>query len=287
MFTQQEGRIRKVGMRIRVSLLVACLIVSTFTGCAGVVGSADSGAATTTVAANPNATGNWQLVMTPTSGGTLFPTLSGYIGDDVSDTTASKYTTEELLANGASGCFIGTNPIVGFGSVDGAQLSTSSVTVNGQSVLLAGTLNGTSSSMIGTYSVQGGCASGATGTFAGTRYSNVDGTFSGTVDGTSPAAGVQLNLSQDGVGNANGVFEITGSASFTGFACFNSGTLSQPNGYVTGSTISLTFSTNDPTGAQAVLQGTIDAGAGEMTITGFQVTSGSCAGTYGKAILTK
>lgn len=267
------------------ALLTAATIMTA--GCGGIVGSATSGDGSTTAAANPNATGNWQLNITPGSGGTLFPTLSGYIQDNVADTGASKFTTEELLADGASGCFIGTNPIVGFGTIEAAQLNTSSASVNGQSVLLAGTLNNTSTSMTGTYTVQGGCASGATGTFAGTRYSNVDGTFSGTVDGTKPAVGVQLNLTQDSAGNANGVIDIAGTAAFTGFGCFSSGTLNQPNGYVTGSTISLTFSTNDPTGAQAILQGTIDQGAGEMTITSFQVTGGSCAGTYGKTILTK
>ena len=290
MFIKQIDRLRQAGTRIRVSLLI-CLTVATITstGCGGIVGSADSGAGSgaTSVAPNPNATGNWQITLTPTSGGTLFPTLSGYIQDDVSDAGDSKFTTEELIGHGASGCFVGPNPISGFGTIVGSKLSTSALSVNGQSFLLAGTLSSTSSSLTGTYSVQGGCADGATGTIAGTRYSNVAGTFTGSVEGTSPAVGVQLNLTQNSAGNTNGVFEITGSAVFTGFTCFNSGTLTQPNGYVTGSTISLTYATNDPTGAQAILQGNIDPGAGEMTITSFQVTSGSCEGTYGKTILNK
>jgi len=54
---------------------------------------------------------------------------------------------------------------------------------------------------------------------------------------------------------------------------------------VTGNSLQLPFSTTDPSQAQLVLQGTFDATADTVTLSSIQITSGTCAGSYGTATL--
>jgi hypothetical protein len=235
---------------------------------------------------NPTATGNWQISLTAYSGGEIFPTLSGYIKDDEDDTgSPSPFTTAEMTSYGSSGCFIGRNSIYLYGNVDGAQLPIYSDTVNGQVLALAATLDSTSSTMTGTYVVNGGCASGASGSISGFRVSTVSGTFTGGTVGTSTIDTVQLVAQQNPNGNGNGYFELAGSVLLSGISCFGTGTLIPSSSLITGTAIQLTASTSDPSGAQLVIQGSVDAAADTITVSSIQVTSGACAGSYGTAAL--
>lgn len=234
---------------------------------------------------NPTATGNWQITFTPTSGATLFPTLSGYLKDDESDTPPSPFTTAEMTAYASSGCFVGRNSIFLYGNINGADLPMNSSSVNGQFLSIDATLDATSSNLTGTYKVNGGCANGAAGTMTGFRVSTISGKYTGTTQGASTALNLQLSLQQNSFGNGNGYFEFSGSASVTGISCFGSGTIVPASSLVTGTSLQLTFSTSDPSGAQLVMTGTVNAAANTLTISGIQVTAGSCSGTYGTASL--
>lgn len=235
---------------------------------------------------NPTATGNWQIALTAYAGGEIFPTLSGYIKDDEGDTDSpSPFTTAEMTSYGSSGCFIGRNSIFFYGNVDGAQLPIYSDSVNGQVLALAATLDSSSSTMTGAYLVNGGCAAGASGSISGFRVSTVSGTFSGETIGTSTRNTVQLVLQQNQYGNGNGYFEMSGSLLLTGISCFGTGTLMTSSSLITGTAIQLTASTSDPSGAQLIMLGSVDAAADTITISSIQVTSGACAGSYGTATL--
>lgn len=228
-----------------------------------------------------SATGNWEITFTATSGDSLFPTLSGYIKDDESDSPPTPFTTAEMTANASSGCFIGRNSIFLYGDVSGAQLPLHSDSVNGQFLSFTGTLNAKATTMSGTYSVTGGCADGATGTISGEEISPVSGTYSGSDEGGT----LQLQLTQNPYGNGNGYFEFSGSAAVSGISCFNTGKIVTASSLITGNSLLLTLSTSDPTGAELILQGTVDPAGSTITLSSIKVTAGNCAGSYGTATL--
>jgi hypothetical protein len=246
--------------------------------------SSSSGTSGTPV--NPTATGNWQIALTATSGAEPFPSLSGYIKDDESDTAApSPFTTAEMTSTASSGCFIGRNSIFLFGNIAGAQLPLHSSSTNGQVLSVNATLDSSSSTMTGTYAIAGGCADGAAGSVSGFRINTISGTYSGEIDGPTVSQTLQLVVQQNAYGNGNGYFELTGNAVITGISCFGTGTLVPYTSLITGNAIQLTASTTDPSGAQLLIQGSVDAAADAISISNIQVTSGACAGSYGVATL--
>jgi len=236
---------------------------------------------------NPDASGNWEITFQSESGSALFPDATGYIKENITDSGSTKFLTGELTATSTSGCFIGTNAIFATGAVDGTELTLGSASVNGQYIATASTLDATSTHFKGTYQVTGGCANGASGTISAAQYAPLTGTYSGTIAGSKPTQTIQLQLSQYGEGNGNGEFLVTGSAVLTGFSCFQSGTLSAPNGFVTGPSAQLNLLTDDVGGAQLNLTGTFDAAADTLTLTSIDVTSGGCAGSLGTATLPR
>jgi len=236
---------------------------------------------------NPNVSGNWQISFTPTSGSALFPDASGYIKEDITDNGASKFTTAELTETSSAECFVGGNAIFATGTIKGTEMTLDSASVNGQSVEIYSTLNASSTQFTGTYQVAGGCANGSAGSVSGTEYAPLTGTYSGSVTGSNPAQTIQLQLTQNGEGNGNGDFLVAGTLLATGFSCFNSGTITVPNGFVSGSSAQLDIVTNDASDAQLILKGNLDQAAGTLTLSTINVTSGACAGLYGTATLTR
>lgn len=256
------------------------------TGCGSNSVAGKSGSGSTEPPPAANISGNWQITLTPTAGDSLFPSLSGYIQQNVTDGTATNYVSEEFSAAATSGCYTGINAIPGSGQVEGTQVSLDSFSVNGQYLDIYGTINSAGTSLTGTYTVSGGCAGGAQGTASGTQYAALTGTYTGSLPGVSGGA-VSLTLQQNSLGNGNGQFEVGGTASFTGWSCFTTGTLAGPSGWVSGSTVQLDFGTGDPSGAQVVFAGTMDAAASTVTLSSVEVTAGACAGQYGTGTLAK
>ena len=257
------------------------LLVGALSGCSTAVNPDPTSGSPSTAAVGPIVTGNWQFNLTPSSGNALFPYLSGYLREDA----AGNYVDAELTETSSSGCFDGTIPISADGTAAGTALTLNSFSINGQFLAMTGTMNGTGSSMTGNYTVSGGCASGNSGTFTGTLYSQLTGTYVGAIANSNPAATISLNLQQSSAGNGNGVILVAGTATFSGMSsCFtSSGTVLAPSGYITGSMTQLSFT--DTNGNQIQLNGTIDVAADTLTLSSITMLSGSCAGKSYDAVL--
>ena len=251
-------------------------------------GSGNSGAGTGSGSDVPdpylNMSGNWEIQATATKGSAPFTTLSGYVNELAVNAVAHQTNVAFLVRS--TGCLADTTTVPLSGNVQQPDIKLTSFEIEGQILTLAATKDEAATTLSGTYQVAGGCGDGESGTIMGLRYAPLTGTYKGTLaNKTSQVLSLSLNQYADGTGT--GTFLVTGSAAITGVPCFTSGTLGATGaGYVSGSTAVLTFTTSDPGGAQLALTGTFDTGATTLTINSTQVTSGSCAGSYGKAILT-
>jgi hypothetical protein len=118
------------------------------------------------------------------------------------------------------------------------------------------------------------------------KYSSLTGNYKGALGDTAAAETMQLSLSQFQQGTGDGTFLVSGSGTFLGIPCFTQATLASSDGGVVGSTVKLSFVTNDPTSARLILTGTITPDAKTLTLATTTVTSGSCAGSLGGAVLS-
>jgi hypothetical protein len=263
------------------------LIMTAIIGCAAGCSTAGftNGGSGTPPTTNPNLTGNWQIQITPTTGGSLFQSLSGFIYEEAGTAGTQQFTTSAFQIQAPTTCYLASQTIPSKGYSTGAVLSLRSFSVNGQFMVVNANIDSIGDNLTGTYVIDGGCANTATGTFTGVRYAQLTGTYSGPIDGTNMTKTLQLSITQYVQGNGDGIFLATGSATFTGFPCFMTGTLPDTGGLISGSSARLTFNTPDPSGAQIVLVGTFDPTADTLTLTSINITSGSCEGSYGTATL--
>jgi hypothetical protein len=228
-------------------------------------------------------TGNWVFQTTPSSGGTPFTGLAGFINEESQNPGVNDVATAALMAM-PGGCYQGADTIPLQGTVQASTLGLRSFDVNGQYVTINATKDAKADQLTGTYSVSGGCANGDAGTITGTRYAVLTGSYAGS---TGSGQGLQVTLAQNVQGTGSGTFFVGGTGTFTGFSCFTTGTMAASNGSVIGNAVMLTFATNDAGGGQLVLTGTIDQAAATLTLTSVDVTGGSCAANLGGATLTK
>lgn len=265
--------------------LILPLLLIVLSGCANPgsgPGSSGSGSGSGN-STYPSFTGNWEIQVTPKNGPTPFTALAGFIYESGQGT--SEFLTASLQAQ-PSTCYTDAVIIPLYGGTDKSGLNLTSFSVNGQVLSINVQADTAGTQFSGNYSIKGGCADGASGTLTGTEYAAVDGTYAGTITGSSPAETMSLDLSQYIQGTGSGAFLVTGSATFTGISCFSQGTLASTNGTVIGNAVNLTFNTNDPEAAQLTVAGTIDTAAKTLTLTSIQVVGGSCPGSLGTATLT-
>jgi hypothetical protein len=229
-----------------------------------------------------NFTGNWVLQFTPTSGGTEFTQLAGFI-DDVG---GSQDWATAALQGPLSDCFAGESFIPWYGNIKGTSLNLYSFLITGEALTITATSNAGFTQFTGTYSVGGSCANGAAGSVVGTRYAPLTGTYSGSL-GTNAGQSLQLDLTQATIATGNGTFFVTGSAKLQGFSCFSSATLGSYAGTVVGSTVQLQFTTNESPSSTLTLSGSIDPTADTLTASSIQVSGGQCSGSLGGATLTR
>jgi hypothetical protein len=229
-------------------------------------------------------TGNWVLETTPTSSIAPFTSLSGFINQETSKYGASNTLTAALEAQPDT-CYLGADLIPLVGTVKGVTVGLHSFDVNGQYLTINGTGDSSGSTISGTYSISGGCAKGAAGTFAGTRYAVLTGNYSG-IFGAGSADTIQMSLTQDVLGTGSGNFFVSGTATFGGISCFSSGTMTGGDGSIIGNRVELNFTTNDASGAQVIVSGTINTTADTFTVSAATVNGGGCAGSLGQATLT-
>ena len=117
----------------------------------------------------------------------------------------------------------------------------------------------------------------------GQQYQAVTGNYAGTfTDTDGDALAVNASLSQPTTADANGVYHLTGTATFAGVPCLGSPVVTSST--VTGNQISATY-TDSATGATVVGDGVFSADAQTLTITRWTL-SGDCGADSGSGLLT-
>jgi hypothetical protein len=121
------------------------------------------------------------------------------------------------------------------GSVNGSRLTLTSVPVNGQT--LSSSTTGSDTSLTGTYAFSGAaCAPADQGILNLTLVPPATGTWTGTLTSSQgPVTQVSATLTQSGP-DAQGLFMLSGTATFSGGTCLASGTVT---GLAVGATYTL------------------------------------------------
>ena len=227
-------------------------------------------------------TGNWQFQAAPTSGAPPFTSLAGFIAEGGGQAGLNDSTTAALRVQ-SSTCYATSVEIPLFGGTGASQINLVSFPIDGQTLTLIATKDSTATHVTGTYSISGGCADGSKGSLTGTLYAPLAGVYSGSLGSSSPGRSLQLTLNQGGDGSGDGLSYLKGSAVFSGFPCFQTGTLPYASpgaffpGYVLGSTISMDFSTDEAAGSHVVLAGVLDPDGNTLHIQSLAINGGSCA----------
>lgn len=270
-------------------LLLVLSALSGISGC-GVKPSTGSSSGTTTAptttATGPYVflSGNWEFTPVTTSGSVPFTLLAGYIDEFNNDVDVSDFATAALQVRSTT-CYTDQTTIPLTGGVTSTHAAFQSFPIDQQVLDFSGNKDSTVTHLTGTYDIAGGCGNGASGTLTGQLYTALSGQYSGAVI-NSPAHSMQLTLTQDAKGTSGGRSFVTGSATFSGFPCFTTGVLASPNGWVLGSSLSLTFTTNEAAGSTAVLTGSFNAAGNTLAISSVTVNGGSCATSLGTATLS-
>ena len=117
----------------------------------------------------------------------------------------------------------------------------------------------------------------------GQQYQPVTGNYDGTfTDADGDGLAVAASLSQPTTPDANGVYHLTGTATFAGVPCLGSPVVTSST--VTGNQISATY-TDSTSGATVVGSGTFSADAQMLTISSWTL-SGSCGSDSGSGLMT-
>ncbi len=272
---------RGLAVRRRLVCLLAVPVLFCFSGCA-----TSSKSQATPIDTSGYLTGNWQAAVSGATGSPV-TSFAGSVTETSSTSDAGQYTMALLQFQGP--CFVASPLLPLQGNIKAGTLSLDSYTVNGQTVHIQAGANTTGTAITGTYSVQGGCANGATGNFSAARYAALTGTFAGPVAVTGSAS-VKANLTmmQGTDPTGSGTFLLTGTLSLAGTGCSLSATAatSMANA-VRGSQAMLTLTASDGSGGVATISGTFDPAAAIFTPTTLSVQGGSCAGSYGSSPLTR
>jgi len=172
--------------------------------------------------------------------------------------------------------------------------------VFGDTTLDASLTGSSSTLLIGTYTVTGGCANGDHGTLTATYVPPVDGSWTGpitTLSGTPTGAQMTLNLTQSS-SEFLGFFPLGGTAQITGSTCLGTATVGSgipeplsplmpgpaplPSA-INGSSLAVYLTSGSNT---AVLVGGLDAPNYNKTMHAL-ISSSSCAELTGMAVLVK
>ena len=217
--------------------------------------------------------GDWELTTRSTVGG---PALT--IGGSI---IQSGSTLSSALHVDGSSCLEQPTAILLTGALTDGNISLTSASVNGQVIAFAGTItkkNGYPYQLTGTYTIEGGCASGEQGNVTGYSVDGIKGVWYGNLT-TAGGADIHWGTNQLGQVSASseGSFGLTGDFNFDG-ACFNSGKLTPGTfptpSFILGTSVSLDLPTDNGTIA---FVGTADP---DGLIRGtYTVTGGSCEST--------
>jgi hypothetical protein len=179
-----------------------------------------------------------------------------------------------------SNCFDQLSTIGITGTLTSGNLSLASASIGGQVITFSGSAASSGSvvrnAFTGTYSIQGGCASGDRGDVTGIAIGFIGNTLTGTF---TASGGETFNVAADVTQNSSaspaGSFSITGTATLS-TPCFNSGTLMSgafPLGsFVLGTSVALKIQTAN--GVVSFL-GTWDLNKDQIT-GNYSINGGTC-----------
>jgi|HubBroStandDraft_5_1064220.scaffolds.fasta_scaffold280693_1 hypothetical protein len=251
------------------------LLVPFVAVCAGCGGSGSAGTPvgptppTPPPATYPSLTGNWAL----TANSTVTPLVT-QIGAYVTNTNG---TVSGIVHPLNSPCYSLAQdvPITGTVTTAGAVSATSSPE-GGQVLTLTGNVaSGVLSG--GTYSIAGGCGAGDKGTVTGYIVPAYTNTYTGTFASVSDISiGAVITTVQSGP-DVNGLYSVTGSATFTNSPCFASATISSSE--ISGAYIEVILAAND--GSQVTFDGYITDSTGKTISGDYEVEGGKCSGDHG------
>jgi hypothetical protein len=222
--------------------------------------------------------GNWQFNLSSKASGTPSLKIAGSINRSGDSVTGAVHVD-------GSKCFDQLTTAGLTGTVTDSTVSLTSESISGQVVTLNGTV--ANDSLTGTYTIDGGCAAGDKGTVTGINIpyyigNNLGGKFSPSQGQTFDVSG---DLTQSSSAGSEGSYGLTGTVTFNGSSCLNSGTITSgtfPSGsYIMGTSLALEIKTDN--GALAFV-GTLNPDKSEITGS-YTVSGGTCDDT-GTAVLT-
>jgi hypothetical protein len=229
-----------------------------------------------------NSVSNWQFSTTSAVPGMPSLTIAGSINLSRSSVTGAMHVD-------GSSCFDQLTTVALTGTVTGGTISLTSTSVAGQVTSLTGIITNlgvtySAGQFTGTYSINGGCASGDQGNVTGVKIPYVanllKGTFTDSGGGTFSLSG---DLAQDANASSAGSFGVSGTATLN-TPCFGSGTITAgtfPSGsFIIGTSVALQINTGN---GIIVFVGTWDMAQG--VISGNYTVSGGTCDQTGAAIL--
>lgn len=273
------SRFRRRKLLALTSLGLAGLVAGLLSGCSSLSQAATSLSPT---GANYSAlTGNWRF----TSDVAVPVDLAGALAVEGTQVSGRLHTTAGPCAAAKEASFAVS------GTIDGAdRLLLSGQDDANHMFQIAGLLAPDRHSLVDpAVTVVGSCTGERTlqghglGGSTGQQYQSVTGSYQGSfTDSQGDALAVDASLSQPTTPDANGVYHLTGTATFASVPCLGSTVITSST--VTGNQISATY-TDSNTGATVVGNGTFSADAQTLTITSWTL-SGGCGSDAGSGILT-
>jgi hypothetical protein len=273
------------------ALLGLSLLVLLATGCASTSNHFDAGSSATYAVAS----GNWaitsQISDQPSSQQSgqpiespALPTSSGSLTRAVNGSVSGIFRLSPAPA-----CLPVDGNLAIRGSVDAqGQLHLSSEPVNGAIWSLTGQLSADGKMLTsGTASLSGGACPTLTASAAGTFYTPISGTYSGSfTDTRGVTVPVSTTLTQTSAPDPNGQYHLAGNATFPSNSCFTSPAVT--DSLVTGNALSAAYSQQQGSVTSTVTAaGTFNSDATTLTISGYSILGGDCDGDAGTGLLTK
>jgi hypothetical protein len=258
----------------------AILLAALLTACS----TAPMGSTATATTATPSAaglSGNWQI-STDAAQAAQLPQLSGSL------TGSGSAITGIFHATNSNTCISPQTKIAVSGSLDGHNLLTvTSTPFAGGSILkLIGTVTSGNRLEVSAYTITGGSCAFPAGAKSISATANllqpVSGTYQGTfTDSDGASLPITATLTQTTQPDSNGVFHVSGGATFDSNQCVSSPIVA--DSAVTGNTLSTTYTQQ---GNTIVATGTFDDNATTLTITSWNL-DGPCGSASGTGVLTR
>ena len=285
-----ERRRRNRRIATLTTLGVAGLLAGLLVGCSGGLSSSAAGtsaaAATTSHAA---LAGNWKFSSTAASAHGL-SAIAGALAVNGASVTGTLHPL-------AGSCATPATPFAVSGSIGAGNLLTlASTSFAGGTFTLSGIVADDQKSLTTpTYTVANGvCAFPAisavasgprdTGVVTAQQFQPITGSYAGTFsDGSGEVLPLTASLSQPTTPDADGVYHLTGYATFDHNPCLNTPVVTDST--VTGNTISATY-TDSTTQNTVTGSGTFSPDASTLTISNW-VLSGGCGSDTGTGLLTR